>query len=61
MQENVSIYIEAMRRMIAAGDLGRALRIGIAAYRIANTHERRVLLYYLGPNAVHLAGSDSTA
>ncbi|MGW3057646.1 hypothetical protein ACWC98_17235 [Streptomyces goshikiensis] len=50
------IYIRAMHRAITAGDLDRASRIGIAAYRIANVHERRVLSYYLGPNAARLVG-----
>ncbi|MYU25617.1 hypothetical protein [Streptomyces sp. SID8352] len=35
------IYVRHMRKAITAGDLDRAGRIGIAAYRVANTHERR--------------------
>ncbi|MFE5093663.1 hypothetical protein ACFRCI_25740 [Streptomyces sp. NPDC056638] len=50
------IYIRHMRKAITVGDLDRAERIGIAAYRIANTHERRVLKTYLGPNAARMAG-----
>ncbi|WP_406495836.1 hypothetical protein OG936_17685 [Streptomyces sp. NBC_00846] len=45
-----------MRKAITAGDLDRAARIGIAAYRMANTHERRVLQTYLGPNVAHRGG-----
>ncbi|MFJ1636267.1 MULTISPECIES: hypothetical protein [unclassified Streptomyces] len=55
MRPNMTIYISAMHRAITAGDLDRALRIGSAAYRIADIHERRVLSYYLGPNAARLA------
>ncbi|MEU6166254.1 hypothetical protein [Streptomyces tanashiensis] len=55
MRPNMRIYIRAMRRAIAAGDLERASRIGLAAYRIADVHERRVLSYYLGPNAARLS------
>ncbi|MFD4795172.1 hypothetical protein [Streptomyces anulatus] len=50
------IYIRAMRRAITAGNLDLACRIGIAAYRVANADERRVLQTYLGPNAARLAG-----
>ncbi|MFJ3724677.1 hypothetical protein ACIPYQ_19180 [Streptomyces sp. NPDC090045] len=50
------IYIRAMNRAITVGNLDLALRIGIAAYRVANAHERRVLETYLGPNAARLAG-----
>ncbi|QHC16779.1 hypothetical protein GR131_15665 [Streptomyces sp. GF20] len=50
------IYICHMRKAITAGDLDRAARIGIAAYRVANAHERRVLETYLGPNVARRAG-----
>ncbi|KUO19650.1 hypothetical protein [Streptomyces dysideae] len=55
MRRVVRIYIQHMRKAITGGDLDRAGRIGIAAYRVANTHERRVLETYLGPNAAHIA------
>ncbi|MCI3240879.1 hypothetical protein [Streptomyces spinosisporus] len=56
MRHVMRIYIRHMRKAISVGDLDRAGRIGIAAYRVANTHERRVLETYLGPNAAHMAG-----
>lgn len=55
MRPSMRIYIRHMRKAITTGDLGRAARIGIAAYRIANTHERQVLETYLGPNVAHRA------
>jgi hypothetical protein len=58
MRRVMRIYIRHMRRAITAQDFGMAARIGIAAYRIANTSERRVLETYLGPNAAHEAGLD---
>jgi hypothetical protein len=56
MRRVMRIYVRHIRKAIIAGDLDRAGRIGIAAYRVANTHERRVLETYLGPNAAYLAG-----
>ncbi|MGW0561156.1 hypothetical protein ACWDZ4_11040 [Streptomyces sp. NPDC003016] len=56
MRPIMRIYIRHMRKAITTGDLDRAGRIGIAAYRIANTNERRVLETYLGPNAARMAG-----
>ncbi|MFF0224921.1 hypothetical protein [Streptomyces sp. NPDC004629] len=50
------IYIRHMRKAITAQDYDRAARIGIAAYRLANANERRVLETYLGPNAARRAG-----
>ncbi|MFE3637199.1 hypothetical protein [Streptomyces sp. NPDC059168] len=50
------IYIRHMRKAITAQDYDRAGWIGIAAYRVANTNERRVLETYLGPNAARRAG-----
>ncbi|MFD3640716.1 hypothetical protein [Streptomyces griseus] len=50
------IYIRHMRKAIAAQDFDSAGRIGIAAYRVANDNERRVLETYLGPNAARRAG-----
>lgn len=55
MRPAMRIYIRHMRKAITVGDLDRAGRIGIAAYRISNTHERRVLETYLGPNAARMA------
>ncbi|WP_424571407.1 hypothetical protein [Streptomyces sp. CH-036] len=49
------IYIRHIRKAITTGDLDRAARIGIVAYRIANTHERQALETYLGPNVAHRA------
>lgn len=45
-----------MRKAITAQDFDLAGRISIAAYRIANANERRVLETYLGPNAARRAG-----
>ncbi|WP_167529752.1 hypothetical protein [Streptomyces spinoverrucosus] len=50
------IYIRHMRKAITAQDFDLADRIGIAAYRVANANERRVLETYLGPNAARRAG-----
>ncbi|MFH8339640.1 hypothetical protein [Streptomyces sp. AM6-12] len=50
------VYIRHMRKAITAQDFDLAERIGIAAYRIANANERRVLETYLGPNVARLAG-----
>ncbi|PZT75202.1 hypothetical protein DNK56_00135 [Streptomyces sp. AC1-42W] len=56
MRPSMRIYIRHMRKAITAGDLDRAERIGIAAYRVANAHERQVLQTYLGPNVARRAG-----
>ncbi|MFF4509123.1 hypothetical protein [Streptomyces sp. NPDC001401] len=50
------IYIRHMRKAITAQDFDSAGRIGIAAYRVANANERRVLETYLGSNAARQAG-----
>lgn len=55
MRRFMRIYIQHMRKAITAQDFDRAGRIGIAAYRIANANERRVLETYLGPNAARRA------
>lgn len=56
MRRFMRIYIRHMRKAITAQDFDLAGRIGIAAYRIANANERRVLETYLGPNAARRAG-----
>ncbi|MGW0879042.1 hypothetical protein [Streptomyces sp. NPDC002671] len=44
-----------MPKAIIAQDFDRSGRIGIAAYRVANANERRVLETCLGPNAARRA------
>ncbi|MGW3874357.1 hypothetical protein ACWEC4_21815 [Streptomyces sp. NPDC005055] len=56
MRPSMRIYIRHMRKAITAQDHDKACRIGISAYRLANTNERRVLETYLGPNAAGMAG-----
>ncbi|MEU9286760.1 hypothetical protein AB0D57_19090 [Streptomyces sp. NPDC048275] len=58
MRRVMRIYIRHLRKAIIAQDFDMAGRICIAAYRVANASERRVLETYLGPNAAHRAGLD---
>lgn len=56
MRRVMRIYIRHMRKAITAQDFDLAGRIGIAAYRVANAHERQVLETYLGPDSARRAG-----
>ncbi|WP_406321973.1 hypothetical protein [Streptomyces sp. NBC_01637] len=56
MRPSTRIYIRHMRKAITAQVHDKACRIGIAAYRVTNTNERRVLETYRGPNAARIAG-----
>ncbi|MET8239758.1 hypothetical protein ABZU88_24960 [Streptomyces sp. NPDC005245] len=56
MRPSTRIYIRHRCKVIIAQVHDKACRIGIAAYRVANANERKVLETCLGPNAARIAG-----
>ncbi|WP_369366180.1 hypothetical protein AB5J72_22415 [Streptomyces sp. CG1] len=56
MRPRIRKAVRAMRQAVREQRWADASAIGVAAYRVANGKERRLLETYLGPSAAKLVG-----